>query len=431
MRKSQVREAFLIAAVLSALLSGFSAYGQKPPKRGVKDAAEVSPPTLQVGSYYALAIGINDYRYLPHLQTAVNDATALANLLQEQYGFKEKKLLLNPTRDQILIALNDYKRRLPADSSLLIYYAGHGYRDPATQRAYWLPADAEPDNDVFWISASSITDEISGLHSTHVLVISDSCYSGGLTRDPGIAPSPAERDIYLKRMLESPSRTLMASGRNEPVADGGREGHSIFAYALIQSLRQVPEDGFTAGDLFHRYIQQEVAGGSDQVPQYSIIQHSGHEFGDFVFSRDGKGVAVASAKVAVIEGGPGHVGKPPELLPSVVQTVNPEADRYAVNQVVSAYADSYNRRDAASLWKIWPGAPQGTKQAIQSSFGSAQSISMKINDRSIEIFDTTATVTGQYSQEFMPKNGSLQRSNGVITLGLEKRNGTWVITAIK
>jgi hypothetical protein len=60
MRKSLARETFLIAVLLAALVSGFSAYGQKPPKRGVKDAAQAPSPTLPVGSYYALVIGIND-----------------------------------------------------------------------------------------------------------------------------------------------------------------------------------------------------------------------------------------------------------------------------------------------------------------------------------------------------------------------------------
>ncbi len=428
MRKIQAQRRYLIPALLAASLGVLSAHAQKPdPKRGVTDNTAPPAPTLSVGPYYAIVIGINNYQYLPKLHTAVNDASTLATVLQEQYGFAEKKLLLNATRDQILIALNSYKHNLPANSNLLIYYAGHGYKDPVTQRAYWLPVDAQSDSDVNWIGASTITDEISGLHSTHVLIISDSCYSGGLTRDAGIVIKRHERDVYLRRMLESPSRTLMASGRNEPVADGGKEGHSIFAYALIESLRTIKEDGFTAGDLFHKFIQQEVAGTSDQVPQYSIIQNSGHEFGDFVFSRGGKGVVVAAGGA---KGAPdlSDAGGNSDSLPP---TVNLEADRYAINQVVNTYVGSYGNKDAAGLWKIWPSAPKSTKQAIQNSFGSALSISMKISDRSIDLGENKATVAGQYLQEYTPKNGSPQKSNGAITVELSKGSGGWVITAVK
>jgi caspase domain-containing protein len=427
MRKSSAKKRCAVMLLLAACLSTLFAHGQKPPqKRQVKDstpvAAPATPSALAVGSYHALIVGINNYQSLPKLQTAVNDANALAILLQEQYGFIDMKLLRNATRNQILLALNDFKHNLPENSNLLIYYAGHGYKDPGTKIAYWLPVDAQSDNDINWIGASAITDEIKGLHSAHVLVISDSCYSGDLVRGP-LKIGPAERDIYLRRMLESPSRTLMSSGSSEPVSDGGKDGHSIFAYALLQSLRSVTDDGFTASDLFHTYIQQAVGGGSSQLPQYGVILNSGHEFGDFVFSRGGKVVTV-SASPSPSPGPPGVPSDGP--IP-----VSPEADRYAINQLVNAYTDSYNRKDAAGLWKVWPGAPQKTKQAIQNSFSSALSIFMKVTERDIQLAGTRATVTGQYAQDFSPRNGSLQKSNGPITLELEKRAGNWVITSIK
>jgi hypothetical protein len=153
------------------------------------------------------------------------------------------------------------------------------------KQAYWLPVDAQTDSRVNWISASTITEEIRAYSSAHVLVIADSCYSGALTRSGSISINPREREAYLRKLLESPSRTLMASGRDEPVADDGKDGHSIFAYALIESLIQIEEQEFTALELFERYVQPVVAGGSEQVPQYNVIQNSGHEHGEFVFSR--------------------------------------------------------------------------------------------------------------------------------------------------
>ena len=421
MRKIQAHPRCIVASLLTISLCGPTVHGQES-RRQVQDSTAVTSATasaLPVGQYYALIVGINNYQHLPKLQTAVNDASALAKLLHDQYGFADVKLLPNATRNQILLALNDFKRGLPENSNLLIYYAGHGYKDPVTKIAYWLPVDAQADNDLNWIGASAITDEIKGLHSAHVLVISDSCYSGDLVRAP-LKIGPAERYIYLRRMLESPSRTLMSSGSSEPVSDGGKEGHSIFAYALLQSLSSITDDGFTAADLFHTYIQQAVGGGSEQLPQYGVILNSGHEFGDFVFSHGGKTLAVTPGSSGATD--TGGAAQP---------FVSPEADRYTINQLVNAYADSYNRKDAAGLWKIWPGAPQKTKQTIESSFNNALSIFMKVTDRDIQLAGTHATVTGQYSQDFSPKNGSLQKSNGSITLEFEKRAGNWVVTSIK
>jgi hypothetical protein len=78
--------------------------------------------------YFALVIGNNDYRNIKKLETAVIDAKSVDELLRQTYGF-QSKLLLNATRNQILAALNDYRKALDPDASLLIYYAGHGHFD--------------------------------------------------------------------------------------------------------------------------------------------------------------------------------------------------------------------------------------------------------------------------------------------------------------
>lgn len=297
MRKIQAQQRRLITVLLAALLSGLSTYGQKPPtNREVKDTTPAPATTLPVGSYYALVIGNNNYRYLGKLETARNDATEVAKLLQKRYGFAPPKLLLDATRDDIFTALTEYRRKLPGNSNLLIYYAGHGYHDRDTDEAYWLPVDAQSDNPDHWISANDITTNIRAIPSKHVLIISDSCYSGVLTRGADVAINPLERDAYLGKMLKSKSRNLMSSGGDEPVADGGGAGHSVFANAILKSLSEMEDEQFTAADLFQRFIKRGVAGRSDQVPQYSFIRNSGDEFGDFVFSRGGIGVVIGSAQ---------------------------------------------------------------------------------------------------------------------------------------
>jgi len=112
---------------------------------------------------------------------------------------------------------------------------------------------------------------------------------------------------------------------------------------------------------------------------------------------------------------------------------NIDRDVAAIKKVLEAYADAYNRRDPNALWKIWPNPPASTKRAIEKSFSSASSIRMNLQPNNPEIAPggASATATGQYSQEFMPKNGDLHRSNGAIAFGLEKRGTTWVITSIK
>ncbi|HYA85943.1 MAG TPA: SUMF1/EgtB/PvdO family nonheme iron enzyme [Nitrospirota bacterium] len=254
-------------------------------ERGVKvsgkgDAKAVSFKT----NYYALVIGNNDYQQLPKLKTAVNDAREVERVLREKYGFRTK-LLTNASRKNILGAINDFRRKLTEKDSFLVYYAGHGYYDKTADKGYWLPIDAAKDDDSEWIIADDITSNIKRILAAHVLIVSDSCYSGALIRSvsPEIS-AKGGRASFLAKMMERQSRTLMASGGNEPVADaGGRGNHSVFASALLTALNDPDEKTFTAEELFHGRVKTIVAGRSDQVPQYSNIRNSGDEGGDFVF----------------------------------------------------------------------------------------------------------------------------------------------------
>ncbi|MFN2456061.1 MAG: SUMF1/EgtB/PvdO family nonheme iron enzyme [Pyrinomonadaceae bacterium] len=281
------------AAVVAALLFSFAlAFIALPLKTHAQDEG------LAAGRSYALVIGNNTYQHIRRLKTAEDDAREVAAVLQDQYGF-QTKLLLNANRQQIISAINSYRRELDANANLLIYYAGHGVNDKDIDKAYWLPVDATLDDNSNWISADDITNNIRGIPARHVLIVSDSCYSGTLTR--GLEPSisePVARQKYLQKMMAGKSRTLMASGGNEPVADGGGGNHSIFANALLRGLTQADKRMFTAGELFQGYIQESVAGRAEQTPEYNPLRNSGHDNGDFVFVRVKVGGKTVEVKVS-------------------------------------------------------------------------------------------------------------------------------------
>lgn len=239
------------------------------------------------GNYYALVIGNNNYKYLKKLQTAKKDAMKVAEILKLRYGF-DTKLLLDADRDGILDAVNEFRKILKQDEPFLIYYAGHGSFDKIAGKAYWLPVDAQKDSDKNWIIVDTITSNIKRISSNHVLIVADSCYSGTFTRTTSLAKlgSAQKRRVYLNKMQTKKSRTLLASGGNEPVSDIGGEGNSVFAKAFLAGLTNMDLDEFTAEELYIQYIKEMVAGSSEQTPEYNIIRNSGHEGGDFVFKRE-------------------------------------------------------------------------------------------------------------------------------------------------
>ena len=256
------------------------------------------PPAAATGRRYALVVGNGDYRHMAKLRTPAADAEALAALLRSDFGFETALdlgdgrslplLLKDVGRRELFAALSQLRRRLGEEDSLLVFYAGHGDRPTRAAQAYWLPVDAEPDDHANWISADDIASEISLMNARHVLVVADSCFSGGLLRSGGPAAETVpgvERARYLDEMARRRSRHLMSSGANEPVLDEGGGGHSVFARALLAGLAAMPEGVFTAQQLFASRVQEPVAGRSGQSPQFGPILKSGHDGGDFVFHR--------------------------------------------------------------------------------------------------------------------------------------------------
>jgi hypothetical protein len=242
-------------------------------------------PTVASGRYFALVIGNNSYRHLPKLETAVADARMVDSLLRERYGF-ETKLLLNAGRQEIFSAISFYRQKLEQNDNLLVYYAGHGHFDREAEKAYWLPVDARREDSANWVSADDITSNVKAIPARHVLIVSDSCYSGTIYRSLGItAADNSERDRFLEKMRAGKSRTLMASGGNEPVADGGGDGHSVFARVFLTGLSKMERATFTGAELFRDFVQERVAGKAEQTPEYNPLRNSGHESGDFVFVR--------------------------------------------------------------------------------------------------------------------------------------------------
>lgn len=264
-------------------------YGRSQEQRSVEQSDIVAPQSYENGNYYAIVIGIDRYPSpLPSLETAVSDARAIANVLKNDYGFQVTLLLdSDATRNHILDGINSFHDKLNGNDNLLIYYAGHGFWDRAADKAYWLPVDADSIYSSNRIIADDLTADVRGQNARHVLIISDSCYSGGLTRSVDSPSESAGRVTFLNRMMGNRSRTLMSSGGNEPVADTGTDGHSVFAYAVLHSLAQPRQPIFTGSDLLYGAIRQQVAGKSDQVPQYSYIRNSNDDQGDFVFVHNG------------------------------------------------------------------------------------------------------------------------------------------------
>ncbi len=266
------------SAVSAITLKPESTESATVPRANRKVREKRRPP--KSGNYHALVVAAAKYRNLTDLATAAADGEAIERLLSGRYGFKTTALT-DPTSLDLQSELDRLRATLKPEDRLLIYYAGHGKID-GDQRGYWIPVDADEDDPRTWIPNAQISDFLDILEARHILVVSDSCYSGTLIR-AGASLLDAELAEGSETATRR-SRTVLTSGGLEPVIDEGGGGHSLFANAFLEVLTENTEP--ISGEDLYQEVATKVAWkartlGVAQTPEYAPIQHAGHEAGDF------------------------------------------------------------------------------------------------------------------------------------------------------
>lgn len=251
-------------------------------------ATQAAESAQKPGRYFALVIGNAAYRHWDALSTPHEDATRVATVLRERYGF-DVTLLKDATRADTLRALSTLREKLGDNDNLLVYYSGHGTWDKANLQAYWVPVDGEKDSIANHISSSDITDQIGVMRATQVLVVADACYAGVMVRsvaDSLTGPPANARESWMRQRAPVTSRKVMSSGNIREVLDGGAGRHSIFAAAFIAALEKRGEP-FEAQEIYREIaprVEDAARGfGEQQEPQYGQLRHAGHVGGDFLF----------------------------------------------------------------------------------------------------------------------------------------------------
>ncbi|MBI9067436.1 MAG: caspase family protein [Salinivirgaceae bacterium] len=231
-----------------------------------------------IGKYYALLISVNNYAddAINDLDNPISDGQKLNDVLLSKYSFSQENInfLKDPTRSDIILALEDYAQKLTPDDNLLIFYAGHGHWDPQTETGFWLPSDARKANTANWLRNSTLRDFINGIKSKHTLLIADACFSGGIFKTRS-AFSDADKSI--NKLYEVPSRKAMTSGTLKEVPD-----KSVFIEYLVKRLENNNKSYISSEELFVSF-KAAVLNNSPNIPQYGEIKNTGDEGGDFIF----------------------------------------------------------------------------------------------------------------------------------------------------
>lgn len=255
--------------------------------RGVKRISDLSHHSGRVGRFTAVVIGIDDYAdpNIPDLRTAADDAEAMAQTLTELYGFRNIRLLRNreATRGNIIAVFRKIAGQLGEHDNLLIYYAGHGELDRLIGDGWWIPADARAGRIETYLENTTIQKYLRAIKARHVLLISDSCFSGTLFGETRSLPPYINDQFYLD-LYNLRSRWGMTSGNKTPVSDAGFGGHSAFSGPLINFLQSNRKPYITPREIYAA-IGPVVRNNSEQMPICRPLKMTHDQGGEFVFIR--------------------------------------------------------------------------------------------------------------------------------------------------
>ena len=181
---------------------------------------------------YSLHIGLDivdpiHYEDLPQLNAAVKDALFWEGYARKM-GYQAQKLHdYEATVDTVKEILQDYARKMNAGDILLLTYAGHGGLLDNNKQA---GLDKEPYDQTWCLFDRQMLDDeihecfVPFREGTRIVVVSDSCHSGTITR---VAPE----EIDLSNLLEEGSRQLSAArgmtSRMMPIQVAYRINHTF------------------------------------------------------------------------------------------------------------------------------------------------------------------------------------------------------------
>ncbi|MGB5622691.1 MAG: caspase family protein [Gammaproteobacteria bacterium] len=243
------------------------------------------PALAQEQNKYALLIGIDDYTspslIKKELKYAKADALSLEEALEDRDW--DTVALVDAAADRGRIIRELYKLSLKAGPSdkVLIYFAGHGVRDPRGKgNTYWVTTDATVENLVSdGIRLNHILEYVNEIGAQEKMVILDHCYSGDFDAGPGDGGTNSrdvgeeatvrinERDLYPEEVksledYKQPRLVIMAAARG-PAYEDDAWGHGMFTKAILDTLNDPesdddPQDGKISLDELWDYLKDSI-----------------------------------------------------------------------------------------------------------------------------------------------------------------------------
>jgi tetratricopeptide (TPR) repeat protein len=238
---------------------------------------------------WAVVIGVSRYQYgdqdidgnrISNLKHAAEDADVMRDFLMspEGGGFQDDHIFSlqdeNATKANVMSSLAKLKQA-KANDFFVIFIAAHGAvipsTDPKTNTTrdvpYFLLFDTDlRDPERTAMRMETFRQTVEGLDARKGLVLSDTCYSGGVQLiGRGVDDSQVTNQRYLDLMNKIPAGVgfISAARQTERSYEKDDFNHGVFTYCLVEALSgagDANEDGKVTFDELVQYLD-------DRVPQ--------------------------------------------------------------------------------------------------------------------------------------------------------------------
>src|SRR3990167_222334 len=218
---------------------------------------------------YAIVIGIEQYRQkLPKADFATQDAKTMTEYLTKVMGYPEENVVtLMNDRASLTDFIKYFEKWLPnnveKDSSVFIYYSGHGAPNTKTGDAYLVPYDGDPSFiDETGYSLKRLYESLGKLQAKEIVVALDSCFSGAGGRSVlAKGARPLVMNLESSFILSQKIAVLSAASGEQISSTYEEKGHGLFTYFMLKGIKGEGDangDGkVEIGELFE-YIKPQV-----------------------------------------------------------------------------------------------------------------------------------------------------------------------------
>jgi hypothetical protein len=230
----------------------------------------------------AVVIGISDYLDpdVPRVEHAREDAYTMRQYLINVLGYDEKNIL---PRDPDLVMTAGAMKTLvrqqmpayikPGISDVYVYYSGHGAPNTTTQKAFFVPADCNPNfvNEDNGYLVNVFYDDLAKLSYRSLTVVLDACFSGLSGGGSMLIKNASPLFVTVENSLIAKEHTIFfTASRADQVSNWYPEKkHGLFTYFFLKGL-QGEADQDKDGNITVTEMGQYLLNENNGVPYWSL-----------------------------------------------------------------------------------------------------------------------------------------------------------------